>query len=176
MGSSVHRLDSLPDPYTDPAQWSDVIRGFPKWWRRVVLSNDLKHERFNHGALSVGDVLATDLDPSNPPAKIATPCPCYECGVMLPSRRGLTGHMTRQHGHRTASRQFVENRFCPVCGRDCYHRDLAIKHLAETKCSAYMAELTPVAADKLAELDLVDAARMTASKRQGRHPHRRPRL
>ena len=60
---------------------------------------------------------------------VQTDWPCTDCSSSFPSRRALTSHAAKAHGHIRLARRYVSNGTCPFCCKDYGTRVRVIHHI-----------------------------------------------
>ena len=113
----------LPDPATDPGEWTAFITKTPRVWSLAA------------STLHFGE---STCDRSPPPKQIAIDAIaqhfCTECQVCFSTQKGLKVHQRMKHGLRAPQRYFADKAGdCQVCGT-CFHTRLRLlAHLCDTR-------------------------------------------
>ena len=143
------RLDELPDPAEDLDAYVRHVARYPGHWKAVV---------------------ALLASPTSRRAEAQERTECPECGK-LRKRQGLGAHMYRAHSVRRRARLFVDaDGVCPACHRSFFTRLQCIHHMeySSRACFAWCVGRDPLLApDRVAELDVADAALRRRALRDG---------
>ena len=111
------RLDELPDPRQQPADWELWWRHWPQQWKQLV-------------KLYVQRATSKEAEEEQKQeAEQERAWQCGDCAACFVDRQALLAHARVVHGVRTTSRRAVLGSICPHCGTEFHHRLRAIRHI-----------------------------------------------
>jgi hypothetical protein len=157
----------LPDPATNPGEWTAFITKAPRVWSLAV------------STLHFGE---STCDRTPPPKQIAIDAiaqhVCTECHVCFSTQKGLKAHQRTKHGLRVPQRYFADKAgYCQVCGT-CFHTRLRLlAHLCDTRRAQCWSRFCtdPASYTKLSQqqvdfLDQIDQDMRKQARKRG-HTH-----
>ena len=172
------KLDELPHPSVCMQTWYKFIESYPAAWNEFIR----RYIFFTSSALTARGVpifehqlivctAASTMTAPIPGWYKCQLCPANACRI-FPSERALRAHHVAGHNMRCQTRCYIEaDGICPVC-KLCFHtRIRAIAHAQRrtSTCSREILRCVRLNANRIALLDLEDAATRKATRKSG-HP------
>ena len=95
--------------------------------------------------------------------------PCYDCGYVACTTKGLVAHATRSHGHVAPLRFYTDGPQCPACAAFHHKRPRCLHHVRiVARCRAAVLFAAPrLLPNRVLELDLIDRKATQQLKRAG---------